>query len=225
MAKRPAPAPPASSSSETKRLKSAVRTLVDELVTAEYEVDALRLKLQRAGALLDEAGLRLSSPLCTKIGCTREGLVKLHDCHHVCLQHFSHGIDLLSPEDPVYECPACKASVSEGIEITPLANRRARFSADALEKGAAAFCKSEAWRSHTRKALAQLLALDPDELFSDAGEQFNDYGQRKRLRNYEDKARPGKPVLHFEWNGLLEEQPAVPEQEEEDDLQCAQRPD
>lgn len=219
-----AAAAPPLSDGEAKRFKTAVRSLMDELISAEHELAVMRRKLRAAGDMLAEAGTLLSPHPCSVDGCEKDALVRLHATHYVCLPHFSSAD---SSESPTYECPACKQQVSDGIEIAPLAKRRSRLSLAAVEsRCAGGFCKSEAWRANTRRSLATLLALDADQLFGGyPDDPLPDYNSdRKRLCNYDSAARPGKPVVDFEWNGSPEEAPAS-EPPADDPDQCAQQID
>ena len=224
MSKRAAPAPSAEAG-EIKRLKTAVRTLMDELVSAEHEVKVRGEKLALAGTLLTEAGRLLAPHPCCKGNCENDAIVKLHGSHHVCLSHFGAAYERLEFENVGFECPACKETITDGIEIISIERRRSRISLETVEKRCSTdLQKSEEWRAHTRRSLATLLALDPDELFADAGAELDDYKQRKRLCRYESAARPGMAVVDFNWNGTT---PAPVEEESaaEEPDQCAQRQD
>src|SRR5271169_2682238 len=102
MAKRAAAAPPPASDETVKRLKSAVRTLFDELVAAEHELKVRGEKLKVARSLLSDAAFLVAPHPCVGgEACERDALIRLHDKHHACSVHFS---DLLQELEADSQC-------------------------------------------------------------------------------------------------------------------------
>jgi hypothetical protein len=215
--KRPAPEP------LDRKLRAAVVTLTDELISAEFRLAVLRERLTLAESLLADAGQLIAPHPCSFRGCERDALVRLHSTHHVCLAHMADLNNGLGPTQHAFPCPACKELVSTPAEVLSAAKRRSRFNPDVLEDE----CPDEPnkparWRSHARHALLGQLGLDTSDLGYDSDYALLAYADCKRLCRRLDPERPGRPVVDFDWNGADEEPAPAGDQCAS---QCAQNPD
>ncbi len=218
MSKRPAPEP-----AVERKLRNAVVTLADELISAEFRITVLRERLELAESLLADAGRIIAPHPCSFQGCEHDAMVRLHATHHVCLRHLQDLNNGLGPAEHAFPCPACKELIGTPAEVLSAARRRSRFDPDVLQNEYPDEPnKPRRWREHSRRALIGSFGLTQQDIDYDLDYALHGYADAKRLCRRDDPARPGRPLVDFDWSGT-DDTPAG--EGDECQSQCAQNPD